>query len=160
MVRGDKHMVLIPINPTGQPPALLPYICTNLDKCTHNTYVTEFEESDCCPLKIIFYFFRDQSPSPIFTRDSFRWNISTISIELWFQNYSYPTCKVIISQDSVPWFLQIWTCTFQPWLVDIFHQKTFNLMELYLFLRIINFCFEDMKACSIQSANFKFCSQI
>ena len=69
MVRGDKHMVLIPINPTGQPPALLPYICTNLDKCTHNTYVTEFEESDCCPLKVIFSLFQGpESQSHIYSR--------------------------------------------------------------------------------------------
>ena len=64
----DIHMVLIPINPRGAL-TLSPDICTflcDIQKCT----------LQYCILKIVqklHPFLRDQSPSPIFTRDTFRW---------------------------------------------------------------------------------------
>ena len=66
----DIHMVLIPINPKGRSPS--PFPPTFAHFCAMN------RSAHC---KIVFwklcknYFFslRDQSPSPIFTRDTFRW---------------------------------------------------------------------------------------
>ena len=64
----DIHMVLIPINPRGRPhpfPDICTFLC-DIQKCTLQNRILKIVQK-------LLVLLRDQSPSPIFTRDTFRW---------------------------------------------------------------------------------------
>ena len=63
----DIHMVLIPINPRGRPhpfPDICTFLC-DIQKCTLQNRILKIVQK-------LLVLLRDQSPSPIFTRDTFR----------------------------------------------------------------------------------------
>ena len=64
----DIHMVLIPINPKGRSPAPFPPTFAHFCETYRSAYCKLYFENCATTTS----FLRDQSPSPIFTRDTFR----------------------------------------------------------------------------------------